>query len=170
MKKLFSIIALVFALNVVAQTPVVPKNTTKLTMYVEYGGKGIKLGVIAFTDAAFRHYTPVENKELNIGLSKNFQSNSLDPLYTIILINELNKRVENSTSILHNLHLMSSPTNPRYQPLNHTFAQININYNCVSLTKSTSFLNPPGHFCPFAPLYPTKLIEVCDVCAFFCFS
>lgn len=74
MKKLFSIIALVFALNVVAQTPVVPKNTTKLTMYVEYGGKGIKLGVIAFTDAAFRHYTPVENKELNIGLSKNFQS------------------------------------------------------------------------------------------------
>ncbi len=74
MKKLFSIIVLVFALNVVAQTPVVPKNTTKLTMYVEYGGKGIKLGVIAFTDAAFRHYTPVENKELNIGLSKNFQS------------------------------------------------------------------------------------------------
>lgn len=74
MKKLFSILALlfVFTVNVNAQVSV-PKNT-KLTMYVEYGGKGIKLGVIAYTDAAFRRYTPVENKELNIGLSKNFQS------------------------------------------------------------------------------------------------
>lgn len=72
MKKIFSIIILALTLNVFSQT--VPKNTTKLTMYVEYGGKGIKFGVIAFTDAAFRHYTPVENKELNIGLSKNFQS------------------------------------------------------------------------------------------------
>lgn len=73
MKKLFSIIALLLTLTISAQTPAVPKNT-KLVMYVEYGGKGIKLGVIAYTDAAFRRYMPVENKELNIGLSKNFQS------------------------------------------------------------------------------------------------
>ena len=74
MKKLFSIMVLMFALNLSAQTPTIPKNTTKLVMYVEYGGKGIKLGVIAYTDAVFRHYAPVENKELNIGLSKNFES------------------------------------------------------------------------------------------------
>lgn len=74
MKKLFSIMVLMLALNLSAQTPTVPKNTTKLVMYVEYGGKGIKLGVIAYTDAAYRHYVPVENKELNIGLSKNFES------------------------------------------------------------------------------------------------
>lgn len=74
MKKLFSIVALLLILTVNVNAQVsVPKNT-KLTMYVEYGGKGIKFGVIAFTDAAFRRYIPVENKELNIGLSKNFQS------------------------------------------------------------------------------------------------
>lgn len=74
MKKLFCICALLLAFTLSAQTPSIPKNTTKLVMYVEYGGKGIKLGVIAYTDAVYRHYVPVENKELNIGLSKNFES------------------------------------------------------------------------------------------------
>lgn len=67
MKKVLSIILLIlaFSFNV---------SANKLVMYVEYGGKGIKFGVIEYTDAAYRHYKPVENKELNIGLSKNFQS------------------------------------------------------------------------------------------------
>lgn len=67
MKKVLSILvlSLVFLFNTQAE---------KLVMYVEYGGKGIKLGVITYTDATYRHYNPVENKELNIGLSKNIQS------------------------------------------------------------------------------------------------
>lgn len=67
MKKIFSILILTLVL-------VFNSNAEKLVMYVEYGGKGIKLGVLAYTDATYRHYKPVENKELNIGLSKNFQS------------------------------------------------------------------------------------------------
>ena len=47
---------------------------SKLVMYVEYGGKGIKLGVIAFTDKDYRKYTPIENRELNVGLSKSIQT------------------------------------------------------------------------------------------------
>ena len=46
----------------------------KMVMYVEYGGKGIKLGVLEYTDASYRHYKPVDSKELNIGLSKAIQS------------------------------------------------------------------------------------------------
>lgn len=46
----------------------------KLVMYVEYGGKGIKFGVLEYTDANYRHYKPIDSKELNIGLSKSIQS------------------------------------------------------------------------------------------------
>ena len=74
MKKIISIIALLFVITINAQTVNIPKNSTKVVMYVEFGGKGIKLGVLAYTDAAYRRYLPVENKELNVGLSKNFQS------------------------------------------------------------------------------------------------
>jgi len=48
--------------------------SNKLVMYVEYGGKGIKLGVLEYTDASFRKYKPIDSKELNIGLSKSIQS------------------------------------------------------------------------------------------------
>jgi exopolyphosphatase/pppGpp-phosphohydrolase len=51
----------------------IPKGS-KPVMYVEFGGKGIKFGVVAFTDASYRKYVPVENRELNIGLSKSIQS------------------------------------------------------------------------------------------------
>lgn len=67
MKKIVLLISLIlaFSFNIYA---------SKLVMYVEYGGKGIKLGILEYTDASFRHYKPIENKELNIGLSKNIQS------------------------------------------------------------------------------------------------
>jgi exopolyphosphatase/pppGpp-phosphohydrolase len=56
-----------------AQDVAIPPKS-KLTMYVEYGGKGIKLGVLAFTDNNYRKYTPIENRELNVGLSKSIQT------------------------------------------------------------------------------------------------
>ena len=46
----------------------------RLVMYVEYGGKGIKFGVLEYTDASYRRYKPIDSKELNIGLSKAIQS------------------------------------------------------------------------------------------------
>ena len=52
MKKIFSILILTLVL-------VFNSNAEKLVMYVEYGGKGIKLGVLAYTDATYRHYKPV---------------------------------------------------------------------------------------------------------------
>lgn len=51
----------------------IPLNS-KLAMYVEFGGKGIKFGVLAYTDANYRKYTPIENSELNVGLSKSIQT------------------------------------------------------------------------------------------------
>ena len=75
MKKIINLIVLilvVFSINTSAQN-VIPSGS-KLAMYVEYGGKGIKLGVLAYTDNTYKKYIPVENKELNIGLSKNIQS------------------------------------------------------------------------------------------------
>ena len=51
----------------------VPANS-KLAMYVEFGGKGIKFGVLAYTDVNYRKYVPIENSELNVGLSKSIQT------------------------------------------------------------------------------------------------
>jgi exopolyphosphatase/pppGpp-phosphohydrolase len=59
--------------NINAQDIKVPAKST-LAMYVEYGGKGVKFGLLAYTDAKFRKYIPLENTELNIGLSKSIQS------------------------------------------------------------------------------------------------
>jgi exopolyphosphatase/pppGpp-phosphohydrolase len=61
-------------LTAFGQNGIVPQNTTKLVLYVEYGGKGIKLGVLAYTDKEFHKYTPVEDEQLNVGLSKAIQS------------------------------------------------------------------------------------------------
>ena len=66
MKKILSILALlVFAISIQAQT---------LAMYVEYGGKGIKLGVLSYSDKSFHKYKPIDSKELNVGLSKAIQT------------------------------------------------------------------------------------------------
>lgn len=60
-------------LTVVVSIAQIPKGS-KPVMYVEFGGKGIKFGVIAFTDKNYRKYVPVENRELNVGLSKSIES------------------------------------------------------------------------------------------------
>jgi len=74
MKKILNLIfALLLFTTVTTAQNSVPANS-KLAMYVEYGGKGIKLGVLAYTDASYRKYLPVDNKELNIGLSKAIQT------------------------------------------------------------------------------------------------
>lgn len=74
MKKILNLIfALLLLTTVTTAQNNVPTNS-KLAMYVEYGGKGIKLGVLAYTDASYRKYLPVDNKELNIGLSKAIQT------------------------------------------------------------------------------------------------
>lgn len=74
-KKIFMGVLLTFLTitSILAQDGNVPANS-KLVMYVEYGGKGIKLGVLAFTDKNYYHYVPVENQELNVGLSKSIQT------------------------------------------------------------------------------------------------
>ncbi len=73
MKRIINLVILVLlTFTSFAQNPY--PTGSKLAMYVEYGGKGIKLGVLAYTDASYRKYLPVENKELNIGLSKAIQT------------------------------------------------------------------------------------------------
>lgn len=74
MRKLiaFLILVLTFAYSY-AQDVKIPANS-KLAMYVEFGGKGVKAGIIAYTDQKYRKYIPIENKELNIGLSKSIQT------------------------------------------------------------------------------------------------
>lgn len=77
MKRIITFVMCMMALLVTsvatAQTQKLPKGST-LAMYVEYGGKGVKFGLLAFTDANFRKYIPLENTELNIGLSKAIQT------------------------------------------------------------------------------------------------
>lgn len=71
MKKLFLLLSLMLTVAVsIAQIP----RGSKPVMYVEFGGKGIKFGVIAYTDKSYRKYVPVENRELNVGLSKSIES------------------------------------------------------------------------------------------------
>jgi exopolyphosphatase/pppGpp-phosphohydrolase len=71
MKKIMVLLlAVLLALAAVAQAP----RGSKSVMYVEFGGKGIKFGVIAFTDKSYRKYVPVESRELNVGLAKSIQS------------------------------------------------------------------------------------------------
>ena len=74
MRKLiaFLILVLTFAYSY-AQDVKIPANS-KLAMYMEFGGKGVKAGIIAYTDQKYRKYIPIENKELNIGLSKSIQT------------------------------------------------------------------------------------------------
>jgi exopolyphosphatase/pppGpp-phosphohydrolase len=74
MKKVLSIFVFILTIaSTFGQDVKIPAGST-LAMYVEFGGKGIKLGVLAFTDAKYRKYTPIENKEFNVGLSKSIQS------------------------------------------------------------------------------------------------
>lgn len=74
MKRILNLIfALLLFTTIATAQNNVPANA-KLAMYVEYGGKGIKLGVLAYTDGTYRKYLPIENKELNIGLSKAIQT------------------------------------------------------------------------------------------------
>ena len=52
----------------------IPPNST-LAMYVESGGKGIKFGLLAYTDPPkYRKFTVIDSKELNIGLSAQIQN------------------------------------------------------------------------------------------------
>lgn len=51
----------------------IPQNS-KLAMYVESGGKGIKFGILAYTDVKYRKFVAVESREINIGLSRAIQS------------------------------------------------------------------------------------------------
>lgn len=51
----------------------IPQNST-LVMYVESGGKGVKFGLLAYTDTKFRKFVVVESRELNIGLSAEIQT------------------------------------------------------------------------------------------------
>jgi hypothetical protein len=74
MKKLLFLLAFVASVLISFSQDVKIPAGSKLAMYVEYGGKGIKLGVLAFTDPFYRKYQPIENKELNVGLSKAIQS------------------------------------------------------------------------------------------------
>lgn len=67
MKKILAFVSLFLMLSISIQAQ-------KLAMYVEYGGKGIKLGVLSYSDAAYRHYKPIDSKELNVGLSKAIQT------------------------------------------------------------------------------------------------
>lgn len=62
-----------FLLTVAVSIAQIPAGS-KPVMYVEFGGKGIKFGVIAYTDKSYRKYVPVENRELNVGLSKSIES------------------------------------------------------------------------------------------------
>lgn len=71
MKKLS--ILLVSLLTVVVSMGQIPKGS-KPVMYVEFGGKGIKFGVVAYTDKSYRKYVPIENRELNVGLTKSIES------------------------------------------------------------------------------------------------
>jgi exopolyphosphatase/pppGpp-phosphohydrolase len=71
MKKLKML--LLFVMTVAVSIAQVPKGG-KAVMYVEFGGKGIKFGVVAYTDGKYRKYIPIENRELNVGLSKSIES------------------------------------------------------------------------------------------------
>lgn len=71
-KMIVSFILTLITLASMAQE-VIPANS-KLVMYVEYGGKGIKFGVLAYTDKDFHKYSPIESRELNVGLSKAIQT------------------------------------------------------------------------------------------------
>lgn len=73
MKKILNLIAILLFTSIVNAQSQIPYNS-KLAMYVEYGGKGIKLGVLAYTDISYRKYIAVDNKELNVGLSKSIQT------------------------------------------------------------------------------------------------
>lgn len=72
-KFLAGFLTILISICVFGQDVNIPSNS-KLVMYIEYGGKGIKLGVLAFTDKDYHKYIPVENEELNVGLSKAIQS------------------------------------------------------------------------------------------------
>lgn len=67
---MFLYLFLLSSLSLVAQIP----KGSKPVMYVEFGGKGIKFGVVAYTDKSYRKYVPIENRELNVGLSKSIES------------------------------------------------------------------------------------------------
>lgn len=70
MKKLLVLLLVLTTVIVNAQIP----KGSKPVMYVEFGGKGIKFGVVAYTDRSYRKYVPVENRELNVGLTKSIES------------------------------------------------------------------------------------------------
>lgn len=74
MKRIFSILLLLITSTAVFAQDVKLPAGSKLTMYVEYGGKGIKLGVLAYTDPGYRKFVVVDSRELNVGLSKSIQS------------------------------------------------------------------------------------------------
>lgn len=74
MKKVLFLLAFVASVLISFSQDVKIPAGSKLAMYVEYGGKGIKLGVLAFTDPTFRKYQPIDKRELNVGLSKAIQS------------------------------------------------------------------------------------------------
>ena len=51
----------------------IPQNSTLVT-YVESGGKGVKFGLLAYTDSKYRKFVVIESRELNIGLSAEIQT------------------------------------------------------------------------------------------------
>lgn len=78
MKKILILLVVLSTIIANAQNPL-PAGTVKLILNGEFGGKGIKLNVLAYTNSTFRKYVPVDNKEINIGLSQSFQSTGTIP-------------------------------------------------------------------------------------------
>lgn len=70
------IICAIISSTIVAQEtkPKIPAGST-LIQYCEFGNKGIKFGVLAFTDKKARSYVVVESSELNIAPGKSVQGN-----------------------------------------------------------------------------------------------
>jgi hypothetical protein len=73
MKKIIGLFLLVLTFSTSFSQLKIPQNST-LAMYVESGGKGIKFGLLAYTDLKFRKFVVVESRELNIGLSAEIQT------------------------------------------------------------------------------------------------